>query len=479
MHAPNPLFELCTIGSVRVVSCSTVAVNSVRAIPTVLSQQRCVARTQLGAINCTAASSAPFLSVSSYFTITCNIVIMSLRKRIPSSNAVAASLPSMDTLLNDASTAMFGQPVDSEQAEDEGDEHDTHEWNSEVETPSSQADEVLPVHSLLLTPRTIRPATLTQYITACTYYGVTPNPGLCIALHYQLEKIRPARQPVFRDLDMLALGDLFLYGHTMQQQQRQSKNNASTSQSTATLLSHVKHLDFSLCQCTAHSAAILAHTLHGVPSVETLNLTSNRLGRYGATILQNLFLREQHQCHITTLLMRSCAIGEKGAYAIANILAHVPLNSNTPEDALKQQNGEMNKTKQAVAGASNKTGPDVATASTIRPLHRLCYIDLSNNQMGIHGVRAIESACRKRAELGFDPVTIDLEANLVFAEVMNSVTHGVGVLLCFIGAYLMYQQVQHKSATHFYSTMMYILSLCVLYCSSTLYHSFFVYKRTK
>jgi channel protein (hemolysin III family) len=76
-------------------------------------------------------------------------------------------------------------------------------------------------------------------------------------------------------------------------------------------------------------------------------------------------------------------------------------------------------------------------------------------------------------------MTIDLEGNLVFQEVMNCITHGLGVLLAFMGSTTLSSAVRGSSTRHVVSCAVYSTSLVVLYTSSTLYHSFFSMRNTK
>lgn len=76
-------------------------------------------------------------------------------------------------------------------------------------------------------------------------------------------------------------------------------------------------------------------------------------------------------------------------------------------------------------------------------------------------------------------IPIDLEGNLVFQEVMNCITHGLGVLLAFFGSTTLFAAVRDSSPRHRVSCAVYSTSLVVLYTSSTLYHSFFSMRNTK
>ena len=116
---------------------------------------------------------------------------------------------------------------------------------------------------------------------------------------------------------------------------------------------------------------------------------------------------------------------------------------------------------------------------------------MSCNQIGFFGVFAIEKSLKKRMERiksqdddeGRDvdsyAIEIDLEGNLIFQEVMNCVTHGLGIVLAILATILLSNAVKGKPHHYVVSCGIYSTSLIVLYLSSTLYHSFFALQRTR
>jgi hemolysin III len=65
---------------------------------------------------------------------------------------------------------------------------------------------------------------------------------------------------------------------------------------------------------------------------------------------------------------------------------------------------------------------------------------------------------------------------MVLQEVMNSVTHGLGVVLAIIATILLTKRVQGLPSYYTVSCAVYSTALIVLYSTSTLYHSFFALK---
>lgn len=259
---------------------------------------------------------------------------------------------------------------------------------------------------------------LLDYKAACQFYECQngPNPGVLTALRYQLPSLRVT--PPFRDTDMLALAELLIkYGSGP--------------------LQSIRRLDFSKHRkirgqdgMGSHGALALAKVLQsgGTPNVTEILLQRNTIGPFGATAI---FLAcAQHDSAVEHLSLRRCRIGERGALALAAYIV-----------------------------------PSTTTA--------LATIDVSANHCGYHGCVAIDRALQKRDGQGLQPaMTIDLEGNHVFQEIMNGVTHGLGVLIAFAGAYVLSSAVRGKSQVHILSCGIYSTSLVVLYTSSTLYHRY-------
>eukprot|EP01082_Thalassiosira_pseudonana_P003628 g3135.t1 g3135 contig12:1490258-1491796(+) len=280
---------------------------------------------------------------------------------------------------------------------------------------------------------------LHEYITACNIYGCSRvNAGILTTFRFQLPSLRVSG--AFFDSDMLALTEVLLH----------HANGA---------LSYIKRLDFSLAAkegkqlgkkgVRSHGAYALSKVLQMSRHIEEVFLPGNKIGPYGASAL---FCAAKDNATLKTLLLRGCRIGERGAFAfVQNILM--------PEDGI------------------NRCG--------------LREVDLSVNQIGFYGVYAVEKGLRKReeqmkslhekeddgAQLGL--VEVDLEGNLILQEVMNCVTHGLGILLAVIATVLLSRRVKEKPKHYVVSCAVYSTSLIVLYMSSTLFHSFFALQRTR
>mmetsp|Transcript_2943 Transcript_2943/g.6371 ORF Transcript_2943/g.6371 Transcript_2943/m.6371 type:complete len:638 (+) Transcript_2943:112-2025(+) len=285
---------------------------------------------------------------------------------------------------------------------------------------------------------------LHEYTTACNIYGCSTrlNPGILTTIRFSLPTLRVSGN--FFDADMLALVEILI----------KHCNGA---------LSYIKRLDFTIAGregknrgtgggggsgkkgIRSHGAYALSKVLTFSKNIEEVYLCGNRIGPYGASAI---FTAAAANATLKTLLMRGCRIGERGALVFAS----------------------------TVCGENSVGG--------------LKEVDLSACRIGFRGCIAIDEALMKRRtedcgsgseqlkEMAPSAVVVDLESNMVFQEVMNCVTHGLGILLGTFGTYLLNHQISGQPSHYTISCAIYSASLIVLYTSSTLYHSFFALRKT-
>jgi len=263
---------------------------------------------------------------------------------------------------------------------------------------------------------------LQEYRSSCEMYSTQMNSGVLASLRYSLPAMRVSGP--FFDSDMLALSDILI----------RHVNGP---------LAYIRRLDFSRASkegklngipgFRSHGAFCLAKVLTISKHIEEVRLQRHRIGHFGSSAI---FLAVSQNLALRSLTLRRCMIGEKGALAFAEII-----------------------------GPSMECG--------------LQYVDLSANRIGLRGCLAIEQALEKRKDDKFQCLEVDLEGNLILQEVMNGVTHGLGILLAFIGSTVLLNHVQDKSLIHRLSCTVYSGSLVLLYTSSTLFHSFFTMLHTK
>ena len=261
-----------------------------------------------------------------------------------------------------------------------------------------------------------------EYIAACEIYGCANriNAGVMTTFRFQLPSLRVSGS--FFDADMLALVEVLL-------------NHVNGS------LSYIRRLDFSVAALEgknlgkkgvrSHGAYALSKVLQMSLHIEEVFLPKNKIGSYGASAI---FCAAKENKALKTLLMRGCRIGERGAFALVSQIL-----MNECSCGLRE-------------------------------------VDLSVNQIGFYGVYAIEKALKNRRERlkaqgGEDEdilMEIDLEGNMVFQEVMNCVTHGLGILLATVGTLLLSSRVKGMAPYIKLSCAVFSTSLVVLYLSFTL-----------
>ena len=263
---------------------------------------------------------------------------------------------------------------------------------------------------------------LQQYIACAKLYGCDgANSGVVTTIRFSLPNLRVSSP--FKDVDMLALAEI-LFQHCNDH------------------LKFIKTLDFRSIrkpriQNGFHSHGIIALSKVLGISKNITSLIFDHSTNLGFHSAQVLFEAISKNSVITSIHMKNCRIGKRGALQfVKHILSQN--NNHSYRSSLKK-------------------------------------VDLRLNLIGYSGCKAIERALKNHP----NDLDVDLDGNLVFQEVMNSVTHGLGVLLCVMGSILLMGRVKHASFNHKWSCCVYSISLLALYASSTLFHSFFALNTTR
>jgi hemolysin III len=304
---------------------------------------------------------------------------------------------------------------------------------------------------------------LVEYTEACRIYGIPHriNPGVLTALRYSLPTLRVSGN--FFDADMLALSEILL-------------KYCNTS------LRHVRRLDFTIAGreggdwggggghpshppgvryggsgrkgMRSHGAYALSRVLMDSVYIEEVFLVGHRIGPYGAIAI---FDAVGSNPNVRTLLLRGCRIGERGAMAFVERVLRV-----------------------ADDGRGDAGGSDGSGSGGGGRRSGLRNVDLSACRIGFRGTFAIEERLREidAGDAG-EKMIVDLEGNMVFQEVMNCVTHGLGIVLGTVGQFLLNKQILGQPSHYTFSCAIYSASVITLYTSSTLYHSFFALRKTK
>lgn len=114
--------------------------------------------------------------------------------------------------------------------------------------------------------------------------------------------------------------------------------------------------------------------------------------------------------------------------------------------------------------------------------HSLEKVDASNSRLSFLGVKCVENAVAtvNAARAKADPkhkvcglLKTELYGNLVWDEVWNSITHGIGLVLAIIGTIFLMRRYSGVSAYHTWGCAVFGFSMIILYFSSFFYHCFF------
>eukprot|EP00804_Cyclotella_cryptica_P003800 CCRYP_008942-RE/>CCRYP_008942-RE protein AED:0.36 eAED:0.36 QI:119/1/1/1/0/0/3/534/615 len=358
----------------------------------------------------------------------------------------------LDSRLRSVSTASLyalDTPAASRSRKPSSDDGASLLLTSEQKTSVSSSVSSQSTQDITCTVATPAPTTLTiyegsieqiiaEYTAACQIYGCSAriNSGVLTSIRFSLPTLRVSGN--FFDADMLALVEVLL----------KHCNGA---------LSFITRLDFSIAGkegrnakfgggggsgkkgFRSHGAYALSRVLQVSKFITEVYMPNNRVGPYGATAL---FEAVRENTTLKTLLMQGCRIGEKGALAFATHICGEGSQSVLEE------------------------------------------VDLSINRIGFRGCYELERALKE--QMGKSSLTdngphlmVNLDANMVLQEVMNSVTHGLGIVLAIIAACLLTKRAQGLPSHYVISCAIYSTALIVLYTISTLYHSFFALPTVK
>jgi len=322
---------------------------------------------------------------------------------------------------------------------------------------------------------------LHEYTTACTIFGCNNriNPGVLTTLRYQLPTLRVSGN--FFDADMLALAEILL----------RHCNGA---------LKYITRLDFSVAAkegksssfgggsgngkrgFRSHGAYSLAKVLGMSEYIEEVYLMGNHVGPFGASAIFSSIGKNERTV-LKTLLMRGCRIGERGALSFVSEV----LEAND-DDSNKNSKKEI--VLEEVDFSANRIGFNgcyeieralKASSSTIMSAASASAVDTttSSSTSSDDAITTVWTPSGVKISATAHSLHVDLEANLVFQEVMNCITHGLGIILAIIGSILLSASVKDKPAHYINSCAVYSTSLIVLFSCSTLYHSFFALTRTR
>eukprot|EP00127_Corallochytrium_limacisporum_P001991 Clim_evm2s96 gene=Clim_evmTU2s96 len=196
---------------------------------------------------------------------------------------------------------------------------------------------------------------------------------------------------------------------------------------------HITSLDFSHCRLNSNGVLVLSKVIARNPNIRTIKLWNCNIGAHGGKYLGDALATNTR---LESLFLRDNMLGPQGAVDLANGI-------------LKQ------------------------------PKSKLVDLDISNNNIGVVGVNAMDKIVDMRKQTGGKPILINCNGSHLFEEVVNSLTHGVGILLSIVGGYILLVEAYENHSTDYYiACWVFVLSLLVLYTASTLAHSFFRFEVT-
>jgi Haemolysin-III related len=203
----------------------------------------------------------------------------------------------------------------------------------------------------------------------------------------------------------------------------------------------------------------------GAPHVRTLDLGGSRLSPETLSQLASL-LCDQRSCdaQIELLLLRKVRMDDAGLALLLRALCVAGAKSPLRELVLRGN--------RVTIASSAPLAAALSIEGRNGGINLLRKLDLSNNSLDHTGVTVIEKVVRARG----DGLELIIDGNVILAEILNAVTHGIGIIGAIsAGAVLAYKS---SDVLHVYQTiaiMLFCASLCTMFFFSCMYHSLFRY----
>lgn len=293
------------------------------------------------------------------------------------------------------------------------------------------------------------------YIKHCAALAVHPDQGVVACLRLGTPTLVPHERKRFGPGGMLAMleasraclagadGDAADAGASTKElldrpgiRRRGAPSETGSAQRMGrTPLGFLRHLGLNRCDLGSNGATVLAALLREghLSGVESLSLDGCHLEFLGSAALAPVLFSGSLRC----VSLRGCAIGNHGAMALAEALA----------------------------------GADAAC--------RLRRLDVSCCGLDDQGIEALKWAAAAAGNDGKGPcIELIWEGNNDLAEVLNALSHGLGLLLALLGSPALIRRASAAASPAdgsrgVLAATMYCCSLCLLYFSSTAYHTGF------
>uniref|UniRef100_A0A7S1ETY3 Hemolysin III n=1 Tax=Timspurckia oligopyrenoides TaxID=708627 RepID=A0A7S1ETY3_9RHOD len=192
--------------------------------------------------------------------------------------------------------------------------------------------------------------------------------------------------------------------------------------------------------------------------VTELNLSGARLSSSAASLIAVLLSKQDSK--LETLNLSRNSLREEGALKIVGALRK--------NESLKKLNLSSNKINPMGAFQISRM-----ISSGFAPGLKELLVD--NNNMEQRGVDVLSPVCEDRS------ILLSMDGNHVLAEILNGLTHGVGLIGSLVAGTGM---IREAAANELHSgllgsVVLFVFALCMMYSSSCLYHSFFRLGRVK
>jgi predicted membrane channel-forming protein YqfA (hemolysin III family) len=184
-------------------------------------------------------------------------------------------------------------------------------------------------------------------------------------------------------------------------------------------------------------------------TILSLDLSRCAIGSNGCYVLQALLERNNT---LRSLELRYCGIDFRGATALARVASAHP--------SIRCLNLRGNDIGEAGAAA---------LVSMVKRNPRILELDVSNNCVGTVAVERLFHALTQSPHM-----TIELGGNYVREEVLNAITHGVGLIAFSVAGWILVAYARKVSTAYYVSAQIYAWSLVFMYASSTACHSTFM-----
>eukprot|EP01104_Vermistella_antarctica_P016446 TRINITY_DN5593_c0_g2_i1.p1 TRINITY_DN5593_c0_g2~~TRINITY_DN5593_c0_g2_i1.p1 ORF type:complete len:503 (-),score=93.46 TRINITY_DN5593_c0_g2_i1:60-1448(-) len=202
------------------------------------------------------------------------------------------------------------------------------------------------------------------------------------------------------------------------------------------------------------------------------------------------FLLMGKDCHVSRIYIANSKIGSNGCFLLqkylekTNTLTHLDVSSNRIGPRGIRALGEGLKTNKSITHLTLHgnhlflTGAHTI-AEVIDVNNTITHLDVSETDLGSKGVTVVRAAYNENK--GKRMIDLDTDSNFVWEEIYNSVTHGLGAVMAFVGSIYMMIWAWWFSPSHYHviGAGLFCFSLLFLYTASTLYHCFFKLRTVK